>query len=248
MAYDVLVESAAGAPYVGYKRSAFVDARVDADGVRPRAGREGPAPDHRACGRPRRGAARRPGRTSTTIRQAESSQGAGADLAAWPSISGRQSRRSRRARLTDRPTTSDPPVIDQVATREETGSDRPDAHQGCLRAHPGPVPGRARRRGRAVEDDRIVAVGHGLSADGARTIDATDDIVIPGFIDTHRHTWETSIRTCAPDFALITYFGNILDKFAPALPARRCLRGQPVGLARVHQRRASRPSSTGPTS
>jgi 5-methylthioadenosine/S-adenosylhomocysteine deaminase len=66
-----------------------------------------------------------------------------------------------------------------------------------------------------VEGDRILAVGHGLSADGARTVDATDDIVIPGFIDTHRHTWETSIRTCAPDFALITYFGNILDKFAP---------------------------------
>jgi 5-methylthioadenosine/S-adenosylhomocysteine deaminase len=66
-----------------------------------------------------------------------------------------------------------------------------------------------------IEGDRIAAVGHGLSADGARTVDATDDIVIPGFIDTHRHTWETSIRTCAPDFALITYFGNILDKFAP---------------------------------
>ncbi len=66
-----------------------------------------------------------------------------------------------------------------------------------------------------VEDDKIAAVGHGLSADGARTIDATGDIVIPGFIDTHRHTWETSIRTCAPDFALITYFGSILDKFAP---------------------------------
>jgi 5-methylthioadenosine/S-adenosylhomocysteine deaminase len=66
-----------------------------------------------------------------------------------------------------------------------------------------------------VEDDKIVAVGRNLSADGARTIDATGDIVIPGFIDTHRHTWETSIRTCAPDFALITYFGGILDRFAP---------------------------------
>ena len=66
-----------------------------------------------------------------------------------------------------------------------------------------------------VEDDKIAAIGRNLSADGARTIDATGDIVIPGFIDTHRHTWETSIRTCAPDFALITYFGSILDKFAP---------------------------------
>ena len=66
-----------------------------------------------------------------------------------------------------------------------------------------------------IEDDKIAAIGHGLSADGARAIDATGDIVIPGFIDTHRHTWETSIRTSAPDFALITYFGSILDKFAP---------------------------------
>ena len=77
-----------------------------------------------------------------------------------------------------------------------------------------------------IEDGKIASIGHGLSTDGARTIDATGDIVIPGFIDTHRHTWETSIRTSAPDFALITYFGQILDKFAP----------QPVGFAGVHQR------------
>ena len=66
-----------------------------------------------------------------------------------------------------------------------------------------------------IEDDRIAEVGRNLSADGARTIDATRDIVIPGFIDTHRHTWETSIRTCAPDYTLGAYFGGILDKFAP---------------------------------
>jgi cytosine/adenosine deaminase-related metal-dependent hydrolase len=66
-----------------------------------------------------------------------------------------------------------------------------------------------------VEGDRIVDVRPGISADGAQVIDATGDIVIPGFIDTHRHTWETSIRTCAPDYALVTYFGSILDKFGP---------------------------------
>ena len=66
-----------------------------------------------------------------------------------------------------------------------------------------------------IEGDTIAAVGPDLAADGARVIDAAGDIVIPGFIDTHRHTWETSIRTCAPDYALITYFGSILDKFAP---------------------------------
>jgi 5-methylthioadenosine/S-adenosylhomocysteine deaminase len=66
-----------------------------------------------------------------------------------------------------------------------------------------------------IEGDKIVEVGRGLSADGAQVIDAAGDMVIPGFIDTHRHTWETSIRTCAPDYTLGAYFGAILDQFAP---------------------------------
>jgi cytosine/adenosine deaminase-related metal-dependent hydrolase len=66
-----------------------------------------------------------------------------------------------------------------------------------------------------VEGDTIAAVGPDLSAADAEVIDAKGDIVIPGFVDTHRHTWETSIRTCAPDYALITYFSGILDQFAP---------------------------------
>jgi 5-methylthioadenosine/S-adenosylhomocysteine deaminase len=66
-----------------------------------------------------------------------------------------------------------------------------------------------------IEDDRIVAVGPNLDAADANVIDAGGDIVIPGFVDTHRHTWETSIRTSAPDYTLGAYFGAILDKFAP---------------------------------
>jgi 5-methylthioadenosine/S-adenosylhomocysteine deaminase len=66
-----------------------------------------------------------------------------------------------------------------------------------------------------VEGDRIADVGRNLAADGARVIEADGDVVIPGFVDTHRHTWETSIRTSAPDYTLGAYFGAILDKFAP---------------------------------
>jgi 5-methylthioadenosine/S-adenosylhomocysteine deaminase len=62
-----------------------------------------------------------------------------------------------------------------------------------------------------IEGDKIVQVGRGLSAEDAQVIDATGDMVIPGFIDSHRHTWETSIRTCAPDYTLGAYFGAILD-------------------------------------
>ncbi len=66
-----------------------------------------------------------------------------------------------------------------------------------------------------VEGETISAVRPDISADGAQVIDAAGDIVIPGFVDTHRHTWETSIRTSAPDYTLGAYFSAILDKFAP---------------------------------
>ena len=49
-----------------------------------------------------------------------------------------------------------------------------------------------------------------------RSIDAEDCIVIPGFIDSHRHTWETVIRGIAPDVSLGGYFDLVLDQLAPA--------------------------------
>src|SRR4051812_8239052 len=67
-----------------------------------------------------------------------------------------------------------------------------------------------------VEDDRIAAVGPSFEAGDAEVIDASDCIVIPGFIDSHRHTWETVIRGIAPDVSLGGYFDVVLDQLAPA--------------------------------
>ena len=66
-----------------------------------------------------------------------------------------------------------------------------------------------------IEDDSILAVGHNLSAADALVIEAKGDIVIPGFVDTHRHTWQAPIRGSAPNHTLGEYFGGILDAFAP---------------------------------
>ncbi len=65
-----------------------------------------------------------------------------------------------------------------------------------------------------IEDDRIAAVEPEISAD-AEVVDATGKIVIPGFVDTHRHTWESAIRGCAPNATLDDYFVEVLDTFAP---------------------------------
>jgi 5-methylthioadenosine/S-adenosylhomocysteine deaminase len=47
--------------------------------------------------------------------------------------------------------------------------------------------------------DHIQAVGHNLSAHGAKVIDGTGKIVMPGFVDTHDHLWQSLIRGCATD-------------------------------------------------
>jgi 5-methylthioadenosine/S-adenosylhomocysteine deaminase len=65
-----------------------------------------------------------------------------------------------------------------------------------------------------IEGDTIAEVGRGIQAD-AEVIDVTGDVVIPGFVDTHRHTWETAIRNCAPNATLDDYFVEVLDSFAP---------------------------------
>lgn len=63
-----------------------------------------------------------------------------------------------------------------------------------------------------VEDGVIRAIGPGLEAD-AEIIDATGTIVLPGFIDTHRHTWETSLRGVLPVCGLDHYLEQIIIKY-----------------------------------
>ncbi len=45
-----------------------------------------------------------------------------------------------------------------------------------------------------IEDGRIVEIGAGLRARDAEQVDASDTIVMPGFVDAHRHVWESLFR------------------------------------------------------
>ncbi|MER7591689.1 amidohydrolase family protein [Micromonospora sp. NPDC127501] len=54
---------------------------------------------------------------------------------------------------------------------------------------------------------RIAQVGVGLAApDDALEIDATDGILMPGMVDTHRHLWQTAMRGYGADWTLTQYF------------------------------------------
>jgi cytosine/adenosine deaminase-related metal-dependent hydrolase len=77
-----------------------------------------------------------------------------------------------------------------------------------------------------VEGKKILAVGPNLHAGGAGVIDARGRIVMPGFIDTHHHQFETALRSFLANGVLIndgsgtpsgtgTYFEYILLTFAP---------------------------------
>jgi 5-methylthioadenosine/S-adenosylhomocysteine deaminase len=80
-----------------------------------------------------------------------------------------------------------------------------------------------------LEDERIAAVAPSIDAGDAEVIDASGCIVIPGFIDSHRHTWETVIRGIAPDVSLGGYFEIVLDQLAPAYRAQDVYAGNYLG-------------------
>ncbi|GGU23513.1 amidohydrolase family protein [Lentzea flava] len=50
-----------------------------------------------------------------------------------------------------------------------------------------------------VDDGRIEAVGRDLDARGAKVVDATDMIVMPGFVNTHHHMWSAIGRNYVAD-------------------------------------------------
>ena len=70
-----------------------------------------------------------------------------------------------------------------------------------------------------IEDGRIAEVGVDLEGGDWEQVDAGGRIVLPGFVDTHRHTWQTAMRGICADWTLLDYFRgvrlNIAQEYRP---------------------------------
>jgi 5-methylthioadenosine/S-adenosylhomocysteine deaminase len=66
-----------------------------------------------------------------------------------------------------------------------------------------------------IEDALIVEVAERIDAPDAEVIDATDRIVLPGFVDNHRHTWQTAFRGIGADWTFADYVVAIHGTLRP---------------------------------
>ncbi|UOY89119.1 amidohydrolase family protein [Bacillus glycinifermentans] len=60
-----------------------------------------------------------------------------------------------------------------------------------------------------IEGSTIVDVAESIQASDAEVIDASNMVIMPGLVDTHRHVWESVIRGIGADWSLQTYLNRI---------------------------------------
>jgi 5-methylthioadenosine/S-adenosylhomocysteine deaminase len=59
-----------------------------------------------------------------------------------------------------------------------------------------------------IEGKKIAAIAPDLNAGGAQVIDARDTIIVPGFVDCHRHSWEAPLRRINPNAPTLADYSN----------------------------------------
>ena len=59
-----------------------------------------------------------------------------------------------------------------------------------------------------IEGTKIAAIAPTLDAAGAQVIDAHDTIILPGFVDCHRHSWEAPLRRINPNSPTLADYTN----------------------------------------
>ena len=80
-----------------------------------------------------------------------------------------------------------------------------------------------------IEGTKIAAIGPDLGVTDAEIIDASQMIVMPGLIDTHRHLWEGILRNISADGILANYFPDVLGVLAPVYRPEDAYAGNLIG-------------------
>jgi 5-methylthioadenosine/S-adenosylhomocysteine deaminase len=80
-----------------------------------------------------------------------------------------------------------------------------------------------------LEGDRVAEIAPSIDAAEAERIDARGMVVMPGFVDTHRHTWQTALRAICADWTLMEYFRGIRVNISPEYTADDVYAGNYVG-------------------
>lgn len=63
-----------------------------------------------------------------------------------------------------------------------------------------------------IEGSKIATIGKNIEAGSAAVIEASNMIIMPGFVDTHRHMWQGAMRNILPNGTLGDYMNNILGE------------------------------------
>lgn len=60
-----------------------------------------------------------------------------------------------------------------------------------------------------IEGETIVAIAPSIDAGDAEIVEGEGTIVMPGFVDAHRHLWEGGFRAVTSDWSILDFMGNI---------------------------------------
>ncbi|WP_284748221.1 amidohydrolase family protein [Amycolatopsis sp. RTGN1] len=78
-----------------------------------------------------------------------------------------------------------------------------------------PAVGTLARADLLITDGVITEIAERIDAPDAEVIEASGRIVMPGFVDTHRHTWQTAFRGVGVDWTFMQYLVAMHDTVKP---------------------------------
>jgi len=64
-----------------------------------------------------------------------------------------------------------------------------------------------------IKNSKIESIGKSIQIDNAQVINAKEFVIIPGFVDTHRHTWQTQLHGIRTDWNHLDYMTYIRSMY-----------------------------------